>query len=575
MQYTTRFSKIEDVILIDENFTPEYKEIQSWLKSYFSYSMFKSNKHGLFNSDTFDCLSFEHINRTDKDRFKYQISPVRIEQETNRALVVAFDKPYFIQKINENSFDCYTTIPNTSYSADGDRLWDIGTFNLKYSEYEIVYCIINKLVKFEIFKDKEEFETVYNFCKTLFDGTEKDFLTCLIHPYKLDGYKPYPNDYNKIEHYADLKTCLLEIKNSLANKPAPTADNLDAFLEIMTKIELADIEVNWQHFYRYIIDFSHIEMSSLEYKEGKNKKIKIKSLVGFDSDFGNKIKPIIENIEKYEFKRLSIEAKKNYLNNLVKSQKIVIDCMEQVQKLQDAFDADTKSRKMYSNSVQQTRYFTYALFKEKLSEPMHMNLPYYNDENVTRNFKNGNETVYNTQVFLRNIFGNLESRRDCIGNLIHELLKAFNLPSFEYVLPLNELPEVPALLATEKPTNTKELDNTTLIQKINGDSYKELLNDSLVIELIDCEVNWIDYYKEINAFCNITKEEYDYWKDKKILIKDVLNKHDTFQKYYNHLQDLAFDIINEIDCQELNITDNTLQNLKKRREKLNSITNSF
>lgn len=220
MQDTTRFSKVEDVILIDENFIPEYKEIQSWLKSYFSYSMFKSNKHGVFNGDTFDCLSFEEINRTDKDRFKYQISPVCIQQETNRPLVVAFDKPYFIQKINENSFDCYTYNPNTtSYPEDGVRLWDIGTFNLKYSEYEIVYCIINKLAKLEIFKDKEEFETVYNFCKTLFDGTEKNFLTCLIHPYKLDGYTPHPHDYNKIEYYADLKTCLLEIKNSLANKP--------------------------------------------------------------------------------------------------------------------------------------------------------------------------------------------------------------------------------------------------------------------------------------------------------------------------------------------------------------------
>ena len=223
MQGTTRFSKVEDVILIEENFTPEYKEIQSWLKSYFSYSKFKSDKHGLFNSDTFDCLSFEDINRTEKDRFKYQISPIRRGQETNKALVIAFDKPYFIQKINENSFDCYTTNPNTSYSEDGAKLWDIGTFDLKYSEYEIVYCIINKLAKYRLFDDKEEFETVYNFCKALFDGTEKDFLTCLIHPYKFDSYIPYPNDYNKIEHYSDLKTCLIKIKSGLLNKPAPHA----------------------------------------------------------------------------------------------------------------------------------------------------------------------------------------------------------------------------------------------------------------------------------------------------------------------------------------------------------------
>lgn len=245
-----------------------------------------------------------------------------------------------------------------------------------------------------------------------------------------------------------------------SNKPAPIANNLDTFLEIMTKMELADNEVFWQEYHSRIIDFSHIEVDNPIYKEWEYKKIKVKTLGGFDSNFDNKIKPIIENIEKYEFKNLDREGKKNYINNLEKSQKIVIDCMERVQKLQDAFDADTKSKKMYSNSVQQTRYFTYALFKEMLSEPMHMNLPYYNDENVTRHFRTGDETVYITEGLLRCIYGNLESRRDCIGILIHELSKVFNPLTLNYEIPVNEQL---ALYTTEQPTNKKPIKDKPII----------------------------------------------------------------------------------------------------------------
>ena len=220
MQVTTGFSKIEDVILTDENFTPEYKEIQSWLKRYFSHTKFQSCEHGLFNPETFDCISFEDITRTNKDRFKFQISPVCRVQDSDRALVFLFDKKYIIKKINENSFDYYTVIGDNQGSEDQDKLCDIGTFELKYLEYEIVYCIIKKLAQHKLFEDIEEFEEVYNFCKTLFDDPEKDFLMCLIHPYKLDGYSQYPHDYNKIEHYSDLKTHLIKIKNGLVNTPA-------------------------------------------------------------------------------------------------------------------------------------------------------------------------------------------------------------------------------------------------------------------------------------------------------------------------------------------------------------------
>lgn len=390
MQELTRFPELENVILIEENFIPKYKEIQSLLKSDFAQNKFKAFERILFNRETVDCISFEDISRTDKDRFKHQICPVCRVQDSDKALVFLFDRKYVIKKINENSFDCYTDISNIPYSKEGYNLYDVGTFELKYSEYEIVYCIIKKLAKFEIFKDKEEFDTVYNFCKTLFNGTEKYFLTCLIHPYKLDGYSAYPHDYNKIEHYSDLKNCLLKIKNSLVNTSAPPAN--------------------------------------------------------------------------------------------------------------------------------------------------------------------------------------------------------------------------------EQPTNTKEFDNTTLTQIQNGDNYKELLDDSLVIELVDGEVNWIDVHKEINEFLHLKplwkrykftidntplqervdrfKDIYywlhhevnwnriknfvienESWKDKKILIKDVSSKHDTIREYYKHLKNLSLYIKN--NRRELNITDNDLQDLKKRREELNFIANSL
>ena len=220
MQITTRFSKVEDVILIDGNFTPEYKEIQSWLKSYFSHTKFQSPVRGEFNTGTFDCISFENITRANKDRFKYQICPVCRVQDSDRALVFIFDKKYVIKKINENSFDYYSNILGISFSEGGTEFCDVGTFDLKYLEYEIVYCIIKKLAKNRLFKDKEEFEIVYNFCKTLFNGTEKDFLKCLLYPDRLAGYSTHPHNYIQIENYSDLQTHLFKIKNGLVTPPS-------------------------------------------------------------------------------------------------------------------------------------------------------------------------------------------------------------------------------------------------------------------------------------------------------------------------------------------------------------------
>ncbi len=454
MQELTRFPELENVILIEENFTPKYKDIQSWLKSYFSHTKI-SIEQGFINTRELNCISFDDILRTDKDRLNSQICPVYRLKDSDRALVKVNrgnnNSHLIIKEIKDNSFSFYSTsrVGNEIYEGENE-FCDTGIFNLKYSEYEIVYCIINKLAKYRLFDDKEEFETVYNFCKALFDGTEKDFLTCLIHPYKLDGYSAYPNDFNKMEHYVDLKTCLLEIKNSSANKSAPIANNLDTFLEIMTKMELADNEDFWQDCYSLIIDFNNVEIDNPIYEEWKNKKIKIKSLGGFDFTFDTKLKPIIENIEKYEFKNLDREGKKSYIDSLQKSQKIVIDCMERVIKLQNAFDTDIASRKMYSNSVQQTRYFTYALFKEMLSEPLHMNLPYYNDENVTRHFRTGNETVYITEGLLRSIYGNLVSRRERICYLIEELSKVFEPMTIDFVPPEYNRNSRPAPPITEQ-----------------------------------------------------------------------------------------------------------------------------
>ena len=499
MQELTRFSKIEDVILIEENFTPEYKEIQSWLKSCFSYTKI-SIERGFINTLELNCISFDDISRTDKDRFKTQICPVYRLKDSDRALVKVNrgndNSHLIIREIKDNSFSFYSTSRIENEICEGENEFcDTGIFNLKYSEYEIVYCIINKLAKYRLFDDKEEFETAYNFCKTLFDGTEKDFLKLLIHPYKLDGYSPYPYDYNKIEHYSDLKTCLLEIKNSLVNTSVPIANNLDTFLEIMTKIELIDFEIHWTERFERIIDFCHIERGSPIYQEWEYKKIKIKSLGGFDIGFDTKLKPIIENIEKYEFKNLDREGKKSYLNSLQKSQKIVIDCMERVIKLQNAFDIDIESRKMYSNSVQQTRYFTYALFKEMLSEPMHMNLPYYNDENVTRHFRNGNETVYITEGLLRSIYGNLVSRRERIAYLIVELSRVFEPMTIDFVLPEYNRNNTPTSPATEQPTNIKEFDNTTLTQIINNDMIDLFLMNERRLKAdgyITSENKWIN-----------------------------------------------------------------------------------
>lgn len=340
----------------------------------------------------------------------------------------------------------------------------------------------------------------------MFNGNEKEFLNCLLYPDKLGGYAPYPYDYNVLENYSELKTRLFERKNNL-NQPALIANNLDTFLEIMTKIELVDTEVEWQSSYRKIIDFSHIEMNSPQYNEWENKKIKVKNLGGFDIAFDTKLKPIIEKIEKYEFKNLDREGKKNYLLNLKKSQIVVIECMNQVLKLQNAYGTDMQKKKKSDNPFEQTSHFTYALFKETLSEPMHMNLPDYDNKNFNIHFKNGNENVYIRDWLLIQIFGNLESRRDCIGNLIHELLKAFNLPSFEYVLPLNEQPEAPTPPATGGVKQKTIKEKPVISFKamfINPSEYDKVLG--YISEYLNDTNQWTGSIIYLSAFYGVLRD---------------------------------------------------------------------
>jgi hypothetical protein len=100
------------------------------------------------------------------------------------------------------------------------------------------------------------------------------------------------------------------------------------------------------------------------------------------------------------------------------------------------------------------------------------------------------------------------------------------------------------------------------------DSYKELINDCLEIELIDNEVNWVHFYKQINDFCHVKNSDatFENWKDEKILIKDVSAKHGTIQEYGTYLRNLATSVVRR--RKELDITDRDLQDLKSTRDKL-------
>lgn len=225
MQYTTRFSQVEDVILTDGNFTSEYKEIQLGLKVYFSSMKLWINKRCQLNTRELKCISFDDISRSNKDRLKRQIFPVGRLENSDRALVKIYrgnlNSHLIIQEIKENSFTFYSTLNTNEIPMDWEEEFcDIGTFNLKYSEYEIVYCIVKELAKNRLFEDIEEFEIDYNFYKKMFIGTEKEFLKCLIHPYKLDGYSAIPYDYRDIENYLDLQTHLFKIKNGLVTPPS-------------------------------------------------------------------------------------------------------------------------------------------------------------------------------------------------------------------------------------------------------------------------------------------------------------------------------------------------------------------
>lgn len=218
MKELTRFPELENVILIEENFTPEYKEIQSWLKSYFSSTKLVIKNMICVNTKELNCISFDDISHTDKDRFKRQICPVYRLENSNRALVKvnrgSNNSHLIIQEINDSSFTYFSIWNDNGLSIENEGSFcDIGTFNLKYTEYEIVYCIIKKLAKNRLFEDIEEFGIEYNFYMKIFDGTEKDFLKCLLYPDELNGYTLHPHDYNEIWNYSDLKTHLFQIKN--------------------------------------------------------------------------------------------------------------------------------------------------------------------------------------------------------------------------------------------------------------------------------------------------------------------------------------------------------------------------
>ena len=213
MQESTRFRELENVVLIPENYT---QEIQKNLEAFHSLKMYGSFELEDYFQPHQD-IGFLQYKSLDKElikRLEYQIGKVSEDVYGYACLLIGNTTNVYIKDI-ENELVTYFKL---MHSDSENQFWHAHKINLKYSDYEMVYCIIRKLTKNRLFEDIEEFEKEYTFYKELFNGNEKDFLNCLLYPDRLNGYAPYPKDYNILENYSDLKTRLFERKNIMYPK---------------------------------------------------------------------------------------------------------------------------------------------------------------------------------------------------------------------------------------------------------------------------------------------------------------------------------------------------------------------
>lgn len=153
--------------------------------------------------------------------FERNISPIK-SKDFNGIATAFFSNPYigdwYLKEINENSIVAY----HNGIPQSGMWLWQESTYNLKYNESEIVYCIMKKLSKY--YKQNNRFDIEFNKYKAFFDGTLEEFLECLMNEYEDFSFYTGAGNYynmNKIEGYDGLKDKLTEKVNNLSAPPAP------------------------------------------------------------------------------------------------------------------------------------------------------------------------------------------------------------------------------------------------------------------------------------------------------------------------------------------------------------------
>ena len=159
MQESTRFIELENVVLISENYT---HEIQKNLEVFHSSKMFGSFELEDYFQKHQD-IGFLHYEALDKEvieRLEYQIGTVSKDVNYGYARLsignVKNARSVFIKDI-EYEFVTYFQL---MHSDSENQFWHAHKFNLKYSDYEIVYCIAE--IFCGCFGDNKVFKKEYN-----------------------------------------------------------------------------------------------------------------------------------------------------------------------------------------------------------------------------------------------------------------------------------------------------------------------------------------------------------------------------------------------------------------------------
>lgn len=182
MQNCTRFDKIKSIFLNKDNYT---FDLQKDLEKFLGWGKCSSfGNGGIRDFEELEYLLIDDIADDVKERFERQVQTISIVPDS-RKTAVKIEYPLgtwgYLIDIQKDFFSFYTIEDWKIWTEPEERNMrkvETYTFNLSFTEQEIVFCMMQNLCKVVDYDRK--FNELFNEYKGMFDGSEEDFLDCLI-----------------------------------------------------------------------------------------------------------------------------------------------------------------------------------------------------------------------------------------------------------------------------------------------------------------------------------------------------------------------------------------------------------